>query len=83
MYFLHMYEYGILKPVKATLRRRWGKRENNRGDEPNWGTLYAEMELSGQTPLYNYYGLIKLFKNEVYISSCLLVSWHDLKVYIP
>jgi hypothetical protein len=39
-----MYEYGTLKPAKVILRR--GKRENNGGDEPNWGTFYAYMEMS-------------------------------------
>jgi hypothetical protein len=29
MCFLHMYEYGISKPVEAILRRVRGKRENN------------------------------------------------------
>jgi hypothetical protein len=46
MYFLYNYEYGTLKPVKIILRRRKGKRENNGGNEPNWGTLYAYMEMS-------------------------------------
>jgi hypothetical protein len=31
-----MYECGTLKPVKGILRRRKGKGENNRGDEPHW-----------------------------------------------
>jgi hypothetical protein len=46
MYFLHMYEYETLKLVKIMLRR--GKRENNGGSDPNWGTLYACMEMSQQ-----------------------------------
>jgi hypothetical protein len=35
-----------LKPIKVILRRGRGKRENNGGDEPNWGTLYIYMEMS-------------------------------------
>jgi hypothetical protein len=46
--------------VKAILRRE--KRENSRGDEPTWGTLYAYMEMSQQNPLYNCYILIKMLK---------------------
>jgi hypothetical protein len=38
-YFLYIYEYGALKPIKAILRRGREKRENNVGDEPNWGIL--------------------------------------------
>jgi hypothetical protein len=45
-----MYEYGTLKPIEVTLRR-WRKRENNGGDESNWGTLYTYMEMSQQNPL--------------------------------
>jgi hypothetical protein len=45
-----MYEYGTLKPVDVTLRRGWGRRENNGGNEPNWSTLYAYMEMSRQNP---------------------------------
>jgi hypothetical protein len=41
-----MYEYETLKLVKIMLRR--GKRENNGGSDPNWGTLYACMEMSQQ-----------------------------------
>jgi hypothetical protein len=36
MYFLQMYEYGTLKPVKVILKKGGQKRENNGGDEPNW-----------------------------------------------
>jgi hypothetical protein len=39
-----MYEYGLLRPVEVNSRR--GKRENNGGDETNWGTLYAYVEMS-------------------------------------
>jgi hypothetical protein len=46
MYFLYMYEYGTLKPVKVISRWGRGKRENGGGDELNWGTLYAYMEMS-------------------------------------
>jgi hypothetical protein len=36
------------------------RRHQNTGEnEPNWVTLYAYMEMSQQTPLYNYYILIK------------------------
>jgi hypothetical protein len=42
-----MYEYGTLKPVKIILRMGLGvKRENNRGDKPNWGIVYVYMEMS-------------------------------------
>jgi hypothetical protein len=41
-----MYEYGTLNPVEVILRRGRRKRENNGGDEPNWSTLYACMEMS-------------------------------------
>jgi hypothetical protein len=58
-----MYEYGTLKPDKVILRRWRGKRENNEGDEPNQGTLYAYMEMSQQNSLYSYYMLMKTFKN--------------------
>jgi hypothetical protein len=40
------------------LRRE--KRENNGGDEPNQGILYALMEMS-QWNLWYYYKLIKMF----------------------
>jgi hypothetical protein len=46
MYFLHVYEYGTLKPAEAILRRGKGKRENNGGDVPNQGTLYIYVEMS-------------------------------------
>jgi hypothetical protein len=45
MHFLHTYECGTLKSVKVILRRGEGKRENNGGDEPNWGTSCAYMEM--------------------------------------
>jgi hypothetical protein len=35
-----MYRHGILKSVEVVSRRGGGKRENNGGDEPNWGTSY-------------------------------------------
>jgi hypothetical protein len=44
--FLYVYEYGTLKPVEVILRRGKEKREKNEGDESNWGTLYAYMEMS-------------------------------------
>jgi hypothetical protein len=37
------------------------EKENNGGDKPNWSTLYANVELSQQTLLNNYYILIKTF----------------------
>jgi hypothetical protein len=37
-------------------------RENNGGDEPNWDTLYACVELSQGNPLYGYYIVIKRLK---------------------
>jgi hypothetical protein len=45
-YFLYMYEYGTLKPVKIILRKGRRKRKNNRGNESHQGTLYAYMEMS-------------------------------------
>jgi hypothetical protein len=44
--FLHMYEYGTLKPVKIILRKGRKKRENNGGNKQNWGTLSTYMEMS-------------------------------------
>jgi hypothetical protein len=41
MDFLYMYEYEALTPVEVILRTGRGKKENNGGDEPNHGTLYA------------------------------------------
>jgi hypothetical protein len=35
MYFLYNYQYGTLKSDEVNLRRGWGRRENNGGDEPN------------------------------------------------
>jgi hypothetical protein len=43
-----MYEYGTLRPISVILRRGWKKKENNGGDETNWGTLYTYMEMSQQ-----------------------------------
>jgi hypothetical protein len=40
-----MYEYGTLKPIEVILRRGRGNRENNGGDESNWGILYSHREL--------------------------------------
>jgi hypothetical protein len=37
-----MYEFGTSKPVEVILK----KRQNDGGDEPNWGTFYAYMEIS-------------------------------------
>jgi hypothetical protein len=65
MYFLHMYEYGTLKPFKVILRRGKGKRENNGGDEPHRGTLGAYTEMLQQNSLYNYYILIKTLKIKI------------------
>jgi hypothetical protein len=49
-----MYYCGTLKPVKVILRRRMGKRENNRGSyEPNWCILHTYMEKSQQNPDIN------------------------------
>jgi hypothetical protein len=39
-----MYEYGTLKPDEVILRR--GRREDNGGDEQNWGIIYVCMEVS-------------------------------------
>jgi hypothetical protein len=36
-YFLYMCEYGTLNLIEVILRRGMGRRENNGGDEPNWG----------------------------------------------
>jgi hypothetical protein len=54
-----VYEYETLKSVKVI--PLWRKRENNRGEEPNWGTIYVYVEISQQNPLYNYYIPIKMF----------------------
>jgi hypothetical protein len=37
-------EHGTLKYV--ILRRGRGRRENNGGDEPNWGSMYVYIEMS-------------------------------------
>jgi hypothetical protein len=41
--------------------------KNNEGDEPNWSTIYVDMELSQRkrTPLNNYYILIKKFRKGI------------------
>jgi hypothetical protein len=49
-----------------------GKREKNR-DEPNWGTLYAYMEMSQRIPLYNYCILIETLKNKQQNSGIFIV----------
>jgi hypothetical protein len=40
-----------LKPVEVIIRKKKGKRENNREDEPNLGTLYVYMAMSQQNPM--------------------------------
>jgi hypothetical protein len=45
-----MYESGTLKLVEVILRRGLEKRENNGGNEPNQGKLYAHMEMSQLIP---------------------------------
>jgi hypothetical protein len=57
-----MYEYSTLKPVEVILRRG---RRNNGGDELNWDTLYAYMEISQGNLLCSYYKLIKMFRTNV------------------
>jgi hypothetical protein len=57
-----MYEYGMLKPVEVILRNQKWKKENNGGDESNWGILYEYVEKLQQNPLYHYYVLIKTLK---------------------
>jgi hypothetical protein len=64
LYFLHIHEYGTLKPAEVILRRERGKKENNGRDEPNWGTVCVCMEMLQQNSLYNYYELRKMFKKE-------------------
>jgi hypothetical protein len=44
IYFLYKHEYGTLKPVDVTVRRGWGRRENNGGDEPNRGITHVYRE---------------------------------------
>jgi hypothetical protein len=53
-----------LKFVEVILRKRRGKRENNGGDKPNQGTLYAYMEPLQGNSLYDYYTLITMFKKK-------------------
>jgi hypothetical protein len=60
-----MYEYGTSKPLKAILRRRRRKKENDRGDGTNLGTLFACMEMSQTNSMYNYTILIKPFKKQI------------------
>jgi hypothetical protein len=45
-----MHEYGTLKPVEVILRRGKEEEEDNGGDDPNWGMLYAYMEMSQPNP---------------------------------
>jgi hypothetical protein len=49
MCFLYIYEYGTLS-VEVILRKGRRKWENNRGNEPNLGTLHAYVEMSQQNP---------------------------------
>jgi hypothetical protein len=44
-YFLYKDEYGALKHAEVIVRKGWGGRENNRGDEPKWGTTYVYKEM--------------------------------------
>jgi hypothetical protein len=53
-----MFEYGTLIPVEVIFIRRRGTRENNEGNEPNLGVLYAYIKMS-QNHLYNYFIVIK------------------------
>jgi hypothetical protein len=46
MSFLYMCDYGTLNTTEVILSRRRGKRENNGGDELNWDTLFAYVEMS-------------------------------------
>jgi hypothetical protein len=46
-----MYEYGTLKPVEVILRSRWGKRENNGGDEPNQVHCKHIWKCHNETPI--------------------------------
>jgi hypothetical protein len=43
VFFMLVWIWNIFK---AILRRGRGKRENNRGDEPNWGTSSTHKEMS-------------------------------------
>jgi hypothetical protein len=52
-----MYEYGTLKPVKVM------EEGENGGDEPNQSTLHPYMVCHNKNSLYDYYILIKMFKN--------------------
>jgi hypothetical protein len=40
-----MYEHGTLKPAEVILRRERWKSKNDKGAEPNWGTLHAHMQM--------------------------------------
>jgi hypothetical protein len=40
-----MYEHGTLKPAEVILRGM-ARRENNGGDEPNWGIIYIAFFLN-------------------------------------
>jgi hypothetical protein len=57
------YEYGTLKPAKVILRRGWGKRESNGGDEPNWGILYHIWKCNSETHTHYYYILVKMLSH--------------------
>jgi hypothetical protein len=64
MCFLYIYEYGTLS-VEVILRKGRRKWENNRGNEPNLGTLHAYVEMSQQNPCNKNYKLIKTSKTSL------------------
>jgi hypothetical protein len=51
-----------IETCQSHIQKGEGKRDNNEGDEPNWGALYTYMKMSQWNPLYNYYTLIKILK---------------------
>jgi hypothetical protein len=50
--------------LKSFFEEEWGKTEINGGDDPNWTSIYAYMEVSQQNPLYNYHIITKCLKEE-------------------
>jgi hypothetical protein len=60
----HVWMWNI-ETYQVLLRREWGKRNNNGGNEPNQSTIYLYVEISQRNPFCNYHILIKhFFKNE-------------------
>jgi hypothetical protein len=62
MYFLYRYEYGILKPAQAILTRGRGRGRIVEGMNQMGYNICIYVKVT-KNPLYNYYILIKMLKN--------------------